>query len=53
MFWGQSIIIGHYERYCLTKPKPKWIAIPVLKYFVKHHVLIHFGLCYQKGIVHD
>jgi len=31
----------------------KGIAIFVLGYYVKHHVLIHFGLCYQKGIVYD
>jgi hypothetical protein len=30
----------------------KGIIIPILGYFVKHHVLIHFGLRYQKGIAH-
>ncbi len=36
-----------------TKPKPKRIAIPTLRYSIKHHVLIHFGLRYQKGIARD
>jgi hypothetical protein len=31
----------------------KGIAIPALGYFIKHHVLIHLGLRYQKGIAHD
>jgi hypothetical protein len=31
----------------------KDIVIPILGYSVKHHVLIHFGLRYQKGITHD
>jgi len=53
MFWGQSTIIRHYERHYITKPKCKWIVIPVLGYSIKHHVLIHFGLHYQKGIIHD
>jgi hypothetical protein len=30
----------------------KGIIIPILGYFVKHHVLIHFGLCYMNGIAH-
>jgi hypothetical protein len=29
----------------------KGIATPILGYFGKHNVLIHFGLHYQKGIV--
>jgi hypothetical protein len=49
-FWGQSTIVEHYEEYCITKPKPKWITIPTLGYFVKHHVLIHFGLWFYKNI---
>jgi hypothetical protein len=31
----------------------KSIVILILGYSIKHHVLIHFGLCYEKGIVHD
>jgi L-asparagine transporter-like permease len=31
----------------------KVITIFVLGYFGKHHVLIHFGLRYHKGITHD
>jgi hypothetical protein len=30
----------------------KGSVIHVLGYFVKHHVLIHFCLRYQKGITH-
>jgi hypothetical protein len=53
MLWGQSTIVGHYEGYCITQPKPKWIIIPTFGYFVKHHVLIHFGLWYYKDIVRE
>jgi hypothetical protein len=31
----------------------KGIVILTLGYSIKHHVLIHFGLRYDKGIVHD
>ncbi len=43
VFWGQSTMAGHYEGHCNT----------LIGDSVKHHVLIHFGLCYQKGIIHD
>ncbi len=31
----------------------KGIIIPILGYSIKHHILIHFGICYEKGITHD
>jgi hypothetical protein len=42
-FWGNQLSLDIM----------KGIIIPILGYFIKHHVLIHFGLRYQKGIVHD
>ncbi len=49
--WEHRFVQG--ERYYITKPKPKWIAIPILGYSIKHHVVIHFCLHHQKGIAHD
>jgi hypothetical protein len=42
-FWGNQ----------LSLDTMKSIVILILRYFIKDHVLIHFGLCYQKHIDHD
>jgi hypothetical protein len=39
-FWGNQLLLDTM----------KGIVIHVLGYFVIHHVMIHFGLRYQKGI---
>jgi hypothetical protein len=42
-FWGNQLLLDTM----------KGIVVLISGYFIKHHVLIHFGLRYQKGIDHD
>jgi hypothetical protein len=49
-FWVSKKCFGANQLWLETM---KGIAILILGYSIEHHVLIHFGLHYQKGITHD